>query len=393
MIDPTPTVPGPLSDDNVHELETLAEAAAGLPWRVADSLPSHSLRTASGTEIAWLTWPDRRDFLDLIAAAVNALPRLLADRQRLTAERAKAVHLADVRLNIINAYENPNLAANYAQVRAQRDELREKVRQANAYVAEARAELARFEGNAEILSCSTIGEAFDRIEQTIAERDAARAFADELHRANDGMGKALDQARAELEAARQRIDAVRRLHIPIHDLGCAPCATCSSKSRRVPWPCPTVLALAEAEEPPASAQPTPEAEEPERTCARCGGPNITWCAPSPLWNQVMRGGSINGDDLHDGMVCPICFAQLAEQAGIAEMWRLYAERLHVPLETITPSGRVWDETTWLWSEPTPETEESLSDHPATRAKQLARQLATPGVTQDTGPDENGEAKS
>lgn len=158
-----------------------------------------------------------------------------------------------------------------------------------------------------------------------------------------------------------------------------------------------------------------EREHPERTCARCGGPNIVWTAPSPLWNEVMRSGSINGDELHDGVVCPICFAQLAEAAGVAEIWRLNAERVHVPLETITPSGRVWDETTWLWSEPTPETRRHartghghpcckycpIGDPPRTvfrcggprRCEQCAEDRdeihATPGVTRDTGPDGNG----
>lgn len=93
------------------------------------------------------------------------------------------------------------------------------------------------------------------------------------------------------------------------------------------------------------------ASHPEATCGRCGGPNVGWHAPSPLWNQVMRGGDINGTDLFGGIVCPTCFAVLAEQAGIASMWTLRAERVHVELQTVTPSGRVWDEATQLWQEP------------------------------------------
>mgnify|MGYP001595234074 FL=1 len=89
-------------------------------------------------------------------------------------------------------------------------------------------------------------------------------------------------------------------------------------------------------------------EHPEDYCHRCGGPNITWSAPSPLWNQVMRGGDINGVDKFNGIVCPICFVQLAEDAGVAELWQLTARRVHVPLQTITPTGRVWNEATWLW---------------------------------------------
>jgi len=83
-------------------------------------------------------------------------------------------------------------------------------------------------------------------------------------------------------------------------------------------------------------------------CRRCGGPNVVWSAPSPLWNQVMRGGSINGNEMYEGIVCPTCFALLAEAAGLAEFWQFSAQRVHVELETVTPSGRVWDEQTWLW---------------------------------------------
>lgn len=93
------------------------------------------------------------------------------------------------------------------------------------------------------------------------------------------------------------------------------------------------------------------AEHPERQCHRCGGPNVTWVAPSPLWNQVMRGGDINGTELHGGIVCPTCFAVLAEAAGVAELWQLAPTKVHVELQTVTPSGRVWDEATWMWVEP------------------------------------------
>lgn len=92
-------------------------------------------------------------------------------------------------------------------------------------------------------------------------------------------------------------------------------------------------------------------EHPERSCNRCGGCNVAWSAPSPLWNQVMRGGDINaGYEDFAGIVCPTCFAVLAQEAGVAELWRFYAERVHVELATVTPSGRVWNERTWLWEE-------------------------------------------
>lgn len=88
--------------------------------------------------------------------------------------------------------------------------------------------------------------------------------------------------------------------------------------------------------------------EGEAHCHRCGGPNVPWSAPSPLWNEVMRGGSINGNELYDGIVCLTCFAHIAEIRHIADLWKLSAKRVSVQLETVTPSGRVWDETTWMW---------------------------------------------
>jgi hypothetical protein len=87
---------------------------------------------------------------------------------------------------------------------------------------------------------------------------------------------------------------------------------------------------------------------PENTCGRCGGPNVAWSAPSPLWNRVMRGDDISGTDLYGGIVCPTCFAVLAEKVGVADLWQMSAKRVHVPLQTVTPSGRVWNEQTWLW---------------------------------------------
>ena len=92
------------------------------------------------------------------------------------------------------------------------------------------------------------------------------------------------------------------------------------------------------------------AEHPESQCSRCHGPNPpSWSAPSPLWNAVMRGGSINGVE-EFGVVCPTCFVVLAEERGIASFWRLSAERVYVELETVTPSGRVWNEQTWMFDE-------------------------------------------
>lgn len=91
-----------------------------------------------------------------------------------------------------------------------------------------------------------------------------------------------------------------------------------------------------------------EPDHPERKCWRCLGPNVSWSAPSPLWNEVMRGGDINGAEIHNGIVCPTCFAVLAQEAKIADLWRMSAERVHVELQTVTPTGRTWDADSWLW---------------------------------------------
>lgn len=107
-----------------------------------------------------------------------------------------------------------------------------------------------------------------------------------------------------------------------------------------------------------------DAGHPEQICRRCGGANVGWRAPSPLWNQVMRGDDINGEELLGGIVCPTCFAILAERAGIAMSWRLEAQRVHVELATTTPSGRVWNPQTWLWEPPSSEAgkQEPQPDH-------------------------------
>ena len=81
---------------------------------------------------------------------------------------------------------------------------------------------------------------------------------------------------------------------------------------------------------------------------RCRGANPVWTAPSPLWNEVMRGGDINGSELYGGIVCPSCFANLATEAGIAGGWRLIATDVRAELQEVTPSGRRWNEETWLW---------------------------------------------
>lgn len=92
---------------------------------------------------------------------------------------------------------------------------------------------------------------------------------------------------------------------------------------------------------------------PESTCRRCGRSNIPWTAPSPLWNYVMREGSIDGPWKYGELICPVCFAELALRRGVAASWRFAPSTpVDVDLELVTPSGRVWNAETWLWEEPT-----------------------------------------
>lgn len=93
----------------------------------------------------------------------------------------------------------------------------------------------------------------------------------------------------------------------------------------------------------------PPNSHPEDFCHRCFGPLPGWVAPSPLWNRVMRGDGER--ELFDGIVCPTCFAMCAQEAGVASEWRLEAQRVNVPLETVTPSGRVWNPVTWMFEGP------------------------------------------
>lgn len=86
-------------------------------------------------------------------------------------------------------------------------------------------------------------------------------------------------------------------------------------------------------------------------CNRCGGENVTWSAPSPLWNIVMRGNDISGTPLWGDLVCMRCFAVLAHEAGLDGRWRLSLNPEPEGLVKETPSGRVWDADRWLWIDP------------------------------------------
>lgn len=89
---------------------------------------------------------------------------------------------------------------------------------------------------------------------------------------------------------------------------------------------------------------------PESYCHRCGGENVSWVAPSPLWNRIMRRK--DGTESYDGIVCPACFAILCIKKDVASGFRLYATEIHKKkeLKYKTEDGRTWNEETWLWEE-------------------------------------------
>lgn len=88
-------------------------------------------------------------------------------------------------------------------------------------------------------------------------------------------------------------------------------------------------------------------------CFRCNAHNPPWAAPSPLWNLVMRGNDINGMPIFNDMVCVPCFITIAESKGVHGHWCLTVTPMPDDVKTVTPSGRVWNEQTWLWDEPPP----------------------------------------
>jgi hypothetical protein len=61
---------------------------------------------------------------------------------------------------------------------------------------------------------------------------------------------------------------------------------------------------------------------PEDRCERCGGANVSWFAPSDIWNRAVR--AVTGGE--DVMICPVCFIKAAEAAGFDKAaWRVAPE--------------------------------------------------------------------
>lgn len=98
-----------------------------------------------------------------------------------------------------------------------------------------------------------------------------------------------------------------------------------------------------------AAAPAGRDRHPEDYCHRCGGPNVSWWVPSPVWNAVMG----YPDQAHDGIVCPRCFAELAEARGAKGPWRWAPREWPQGVSLVHTDGRVWDATTERWIERAP----------------------------------------
>lgn len=65
-------------------------------------------------------------------------------------------------------------------------------------------------------------------------------------------------------------------------------------------------------------------DHPENCCERCGGRNVVWYADNDLWDEVIA----RNPTCIDGVLCPICFIEVAEEQGCQPTsWRLSADIL------------------------------------------------------------------
>jgi len=73
-----------------------------------------------------------------------------------------------------------------------------------------------------------------------------------------------------------------------------------------------ILCLGRCKQPGFRRAPRSTPSHPEDTCKQCGGSNVSWFAPSLLWNQYAR------DAGRPGILCPVCFIKIAESVGLPE---------------------------------------------------------------------------
>jgi hypothetical protein len=88
-------------------------------------------------------------------------------------------------------------------------------------------------------------------------------------------------------------------------------------------------------------------EKREGLCELCDREYQPWSAASPLWNAVVRGGSINGEE-EFAYLCADCFMRLAANRRVATGFQLDAAVSLIALETVTPSGRRWNAGTFRY---------------------------------------------
>jgi hypothetical protein len=103
-------------------------------------------------------------------------------------------------------------------------------------------------------------------------------------------------------------------------------------------PTPNFVSVSSSLGSPARPEPTPgETAHPESFCHRCLRDNVPWFTPNDIWNRVMPD---------DGIVCPVCFIQAAEQAGISPgVWSIApgGPAMEERLASITESYRMSEE--------------------------------------------------
>lgn len=99
----------------------------------------------------------------------------------------------------------------------------------------------------------------------------------------------------------------------------------------------------------AASRDPADPEHPEATCERCGRPNApTWHAPSPLWNAVLRDPATGADAF--SVLCPPCFAELAEARGLRYYWH-FGPHADVAALWTDRDGRAFDAGQCMWVDP------------------------------------------
>lgn len=125
---------------------------------------------------------------------------------------------------------------------------------------------------------------------------------------------------------------------------------------------------------------------PEDFCGKCGRPNVVWFAPSPLWNKAVRAKG------ECEILCPVCFVQLAEAAGIpATAWVVMPERPNDDYQDAAEELAEWIGIHPRWSRAS--LVHTIRDAFADVAKQRAIDAAKEIVASAVSEDSNAGAES